>query len=76
MEIFTSLLILLTVYFLAVLGLIQGFIPGATKQVSSIKGEDKEVLSVKRVLLISFLLSVFVTAIMLYFFIFPNYTFA
>lgn len=75
MQIFTSLLILLTIYFLAVLGLVQGYIPGAKKEVSKRDGSRKEILSIKRVMLISFLFALMVTSIMVYFFIFPNYRF-
>ncbi|PRY87157.1 hypothetical protein [Mongoliibacter ruber] len=76
MEILTSLLILLTTYFLAVLGLIQGFIPGASKEITNALGQEKEVISAKRVIFISFVLALFVTSVMVYFFIFPNYSFA
>lgn len=75
MQIFTSLLILLTIYFLAVLGLVQGYIPGAKKEVAKRDGSSKEILSIKRVMLISFLFALVVTSIMVYFFIFPNYRF-
>ncbi|EOZ98783.1 hypothetical protein A33Q_1437 [Indibacter alkaliphilus LW1] len=75
MELIFSLLFLMTAYFLTAVGLIQGLIPGGKKNIRNEDGDLERVLSAKRVLYISFLLASFMTMLMVYFFIFPDYRF-
>lgn len=72
---FFSILFLLSTYFLAVLALYQGYIPGGY---SNIKGEDGKTHKIKhygRVLGISFIIASVLTGLMFYFFVLPSYQF-
>jgi hypothetical protein len=70
-----SIVFLLVTYFLAALGLIQGFIPGGHKIIREKDGKTREIIQYGKILGISFIIASVLSGLMFYFFIYPNYQF-
>jgi len=74
-HIFFSIIFLLASYFLAVLALVQGYIPGGYKIIKGEDGKTRETIRYIRVLGISFIIASALSGMMFYFFIYPIYQF-
>ncbi|GHB28411.1 hypothetical protein [Mongoliitalea lutea] len=71
MEIYFTIGFLLSIYFLTSLALSQGFFPYSKTFIQDKKGEIKPIFYYGRIMLISLLISISLTALMFYFFISP-----
>lgn len=72
-EIFFSLLFLLSSYFMTTMALIHGYIPGGVKHIKEKDGKEKDIVNFGRVFGISFLVASFFSGFIFYIFIFPSY---
>jgi hypothetical protein len=72
-HIFFSIIFLLASYFLAVLGLVQGYIPGGYRIIKGEDGKTRESIQYVRIIGISFIIATALSGMMFYFFIYPSY---
>ncbi|MCS4434522.1 hypothetical protein [Aquiflexum gelatinilyticum] len=68
-----SIIFLMASYFLAVLALVQGYIPGGYRIEKGDDGKTREFLQYLKILGISFIIASALSGMMFYFFIYPSY---
>jgi hypothetical protein len=73
MNIFFSIAFLLASYFLAVLALVQGYIPGGYQIIKGEDGQTRKSIQYIRIIGISFMIASALSGMMFYFFIYPSY---
>lgn len=73
MEVFATILFLLCTYFITGIALIQGYFPGTSKWVREKNGFIRPLTEYGKVMLYSLAVSLVLTGLMFYFFIYPSY---
>lgn len=73
MDIFFSFLFLLVTYFMTSVALLQVYIPGGIKSLREKEGRIQPFMDYKKIMVISFLISMCLSGVMFYYFIYPSY---
>ncbi|MFD2200611.1 hypothetical protein [Shivajiella indica] len=72
-EIFFSILVLLTSYFLTSLALFHGYIPGGIERIKEKNGKIRDIIHFWRIFVACFLIASLFSGLMFYVFVFPTY---
>lgn len=73
MDIFFSFLFLLVTYFMTSVAMLQLYVPGGIKSLKEKEGKVQPFMPYKKIMGISFVISICLSGVMFYYFIYPSY---